>query len=108
MKVRWPERAATEFAETAAYVAREFGRPAAVKMRNVINEAVDSISQFPNIGKSSFTNEETGTEFRELPCRLSSVVYSIYNDEIYIVSIWSNRQDRAKLYSALRKEAKSM
>ena len=108
MKVRWSERAAAEFAETAAYVAREFGGQAAVKMRNVINEAVVSISQFPNIGKNSFADEETGVEFRELPCRLSSVVYSIYKNEIYIVSIWSNRQDRAKLYSALREEAKGM
>ena len=108
MKVNWSERAATEFAETAAYVAREFGGQAAVKMRNAINEAVASISQFPNIGKSSFTDEETGVEFRELPCRLNSVVYAIYKDEIYIVSIWSNRQDRARLYSALKEEAKGM
>ena len=36
MKVNWSERAATEFAETAAYVAREFGGQAAVKMRNAI------------------------------------------------------------------------
>ena len=43
MKVNWSERAATEFAETAAYVAREFGGQATVKMRNAINEAVASI-----------------------------------------------------------------
>ena len=108
MKVRWSERAAAEFAEMAAYVAREFGGQAAIKMRNGINEAVASISQFPNIGKTSFTDEETCTEFREFPCSLSSVVYTIYKDEIYIVSIWSNRQDRAKLYSALKEEAKGM
>ena len=108
MKVRWSERAALKFADTAAYVAHEFGPQAAVKMRNGINEAIASISQFPNIGKTSFTDEETGAEFRELPCRLSSVVYSIYKDEIYIVSIWSNRQDRAKLYSTMRADAKDM
>lgn len=108
MKVRWSERAATEFAETAAYIAREFGGQAAIKMRKSINEAVASISQFPNSGKSSFIDKETGVEFRELPCRLNSVVYSIYRDEIYIVSIWSNRQNRAKLYSTLRDEAKGM
>ena len=108
MNVRWSERAAIEFADTAAYVALEFGGQAAVKMRDTINEAVVSISQFPYIGKSSFTDEETGVEFRELPCRLNSVVYSIYNDGIYIVSIWSNRQDRNKLYSTLKEAAKSM
>ena len=106
MKVRWSESAAAEFAETVAYVAREFGGQAAVKMRDDINEAISSISQFPNIGKSSFTDEETCIEFRELSCRLNSVVYSIYKDEIYIVSIWSNRQDRAKLYSALKNRSK--
>ena len=108
MKVRWSERAAAEFVETAAYVAREFGGQAAIKMRNGINEAVASISQFPNIGKTSFTDEETCTEFREFSCRLSSVVYSIYKDEIYIVSIWSNRQNRANLYLTLRADAKGM
>ncbi|MBQ2176745.1 MAG: type II toxin-antitoxin system RelE/ParE family toxin, partial [Alphaproteobacteria bacterium] len=81
MKVRWAEHAAAEFVETAAYVAREFGGQAAIKMRNGINEAVASISQFPNIGKTSFTDEETCTEFREFSCPLSSLVYSIYKDE---------------------------
>lgn len=108
MNVRWSEHAAVEFADTAAYVAREFGSQAAVKMRDAINEAVVRISQFPNIGELSFTDEKTGVEFRELACRLNSVVYSIYKDEIYIVSIWSNRQNRAKLYSTLRADAKGM
>ena len=89
MKVRWSERAAAEFAETAAYVAREFGGQAAIKMRNGINEAVASISQFPNIGKASFTDEETCTEFREFPCRLSSVIYSIYKEKMrYTLSVF--------------------
>lgn len=87
MKVRWSERAAAEFAETAAYVAREFGGQAAIKMRNCINEAVAGISQFPNIGKTSFTDEETCTEFRKFPCSLSSVVYSIYKER-YILSVF--------------------
>ena len=108
MNVRWSEHAAVEFADTAAYVAREFGSQAAVKMRDDINEAVVRISQFPNIGKTSFTDEETCTEFREFSCPLSSLVYSIYKDEIYIVSIWSNRQNRANLYSTLRADAKGM
>jgi plasmid stabilization system protein ParE len=108
MNVRWSEHAAVEFADTAAYVAREFGSQAAVKMRDDINEAVVRISQFPNIGKLSFTDEKTGVEFRELACRLNSVVYSVYKEEIYIVSIWSNRQNRANLYSTLRADAKGM
>ena len=108
MKVRWSERAAAEFAETVAYVAHEFGVQAAMKMRNSINETIADISRFPNIGKSSFTDEESGIDFRELSCRLNSVVYTIYNGEIYIVSIWSNSQDRAKLYSILKEDAKGM
>lgn len=108
MNVRWSEHAALEFAETVAYVASEFGSLAAVKMRNAISEAVVRVSQYPNIGKPSFTDTETGIEFRELTCRLNSVIYSIYKDEMYIVSIWSNRQDRAKLYSTLRADAKNM
>ena len=108
MKIRWSERAATEFAATAAYVATNFGQTAAKKMRNRINEAVRDLSQFPKMGVASFTDEETGIEFRELQCRLNSVVYAIYNDEIYIVSIWSNRQNRDSLYSSLRGDAKEM
>ncbi|GEM_PF-2604581 len=108
MNVRWSNRAATEFAATAAYVAAEFGQVAAQKMRNTINKAVDNISHFPYIGVASFTDEETGIEFRELQCRLNSVVYAVYDDVIYIVSIWSNRQNRENLYSALSEDAKSM
>ncbi len=105
MRIRWSKRAAVEFADTAAYVADEFGVQAAVKIRNTINEAVGSISQFPDIGKVSFTDEETGVEFRELTCRLNSVIYTVFKEEIYIVSIWCNRQDRAALHAALRDEA---
>lgn len=108
MNVRWSKHAATEFAVTAAYVASEFGQVAAKKMRDTINKAVENISQFPQIGVASFTDEETGIVFRELQCRLNSVVYALYNDEIFIVSIWSNRQNRERLYSALSEEAKGM
>ena len=108
MRVRWSNRAATEFAATAAYVASEFGQRAALKMRDTIDMAVDNISHFPKIGVVSFTDEETGIEFRELQCRLNSVVYTIYNDEVYIVSIWCNRQSRDYLYASLLEDAKNM
>lgn len=106
MKVNWSERAAFELAETAAYIAHEFGKKSAIKFRDTIHEAVKEISKFPKIGVSSFTDEETGVEFYELVCRLSSVIYTIYQNEIFIVSIWSNRQERDKLYSDLHQIAK--
>lgn len=105
MNVRWSERALVEFADTAAYVAREFGQQAAQKMRDSINEAVASIAQFPHIGKVSFSDEKTAVEFHELAVKLSSVIYAIYEDEIYIVSIWSNRQDRTRLYAELKEQS---
>lgn len=108
MNVRWSNRAATEFAATAAYVASEFGQRAAQKMRNSIDKAVENISHFSKIGVASFTDEETGIEFRKLQCHLNSVVYAIYNNEVYIVSIWCNRQNRENLYSSLQKDAKNM
>lgn len=108
MNVRWSNHAANEFAATAAYVAVEFGQKAAQKMRNSIHKAVENISQFPKIGVASFTDKETEIEFRELQCRLNSVVYAIYKDEIYIVNIWHNRQNRDNLYSMLREDAKDM
>ena len=108
MNVRWSNRAANEFVATAAYVASEFGQKAAQKMRNSIHKAVENISQFPNIGVASFSDEETGIEFRELQCRLNSVVYAIYKEEIYIVNIWHNRQNRDNLYAMLREDAKNM
>ena len=108
MNVIWSNRAANEFAATAMYVASEFGQKAAQKMRNSIHKAVENISQFPKIGVPSFCDEETGIEFRELQCRLNSVVYAIYKDEIYIVNIWHNRQNRDNLYALLREDAKDM
>ena len=66
MNVRWSNRAATEFAATAAYVASEFGQRAALKMRNSIDKAVEDISQFPNIGVASFTDEETSIDRQHL------------------------------------------
>lgn len=108
MNVRWSNRAATEFAATAAYVASEFGQRAAQKMRNTIDKAVDNISHFPKIGVASFTDEETGIGFRELQCRLNSVVYAIHNDEVCIVSIWCNLQSLDYLYASLQEDAKNM
>ncbi|MBR5982814.1 MAG: type II toxin-antitoxin system RelE/ParE family toxin [Bacteroidales bacterium] len=108
MNVRWSERAATEFAETIAYITREFGQKSAQKVSNQINNAIANISNFPEIGAVSFFCEETEIEFRELHSYLNSVVYAIHCDEIYIVSIWSNRQDRDDLYFALRQESKDL
>lgn len=105
MNVRWSERALVEFADTAAYVAREFGQQAAHKMRDSINEAIAGIAQFPHIGKVSFSDEKTAVEFYELAMKLNSVIYAVYEEEIYIVSIWSNRQDRTRLYAELKEQS---
>ena len=102
MNVIWSERALAEFADTATYVATEFGRQAATKMRARINEAVLSIARFPQIGKVSFSDEEIYIEFRELVVNLSSAIYVIHKEEIIIVSIWNNRQNRTKLYEELK------
>ena len=104
MNVRWSERALAEFADAATYVAIEFGRQAALKMRDGINEAILNIIQFPQIGKVCFSDEETSIEFRELVVKLSSVIYVIHQEEIYIVSIWNNRQDRTNLYLELKEQ----
>jgi len=105
MRVKWSAKAAAEFVATAEYVAREFGEQAARKMHSEINEGVADIESFPMIGKESFTDEKTGIVFRELIIRLNSIVYAIHNEEIYIVSIWSNRRDRNRLYATLKKDA---
>ena len=106
MNVSWSERALAEFADAAVYVAREFGQQTALKMRASINEAILSIMQFPQIGKVCFSDEELSIDFRELMVKLSSVIYVIHEEEIYIVSIWSNRRDRSNLYSMLKNDAK--
>ena len=108
MNVRWSKRAAAEFAETAAYIAREFGLQCAKKVCNQINNAITNISNFPEIGAVSFVDEETKIEFREIHSYLNSVVYAIHCDEIFIVSIWNNRQNRDELYFALRQESKDL
>ena len=89
MNVRWSERAALEHAETVAYIVKEFGHQAAIKMRERINDAISSLVTFPYMGKKSFTDEETSVVFYEL------------EDEIFIVSVWNNRQDRMKLQAFL-------
>lgn len=99
MNVRWSEQALAEFTDTAAYVANEFGKQAAIKMRDSVNQAILTIIQFPQIGKVCFTDGEISVEFRELVVKLSSVIYVIHEEEIYIVNIWNNRQDRKKLYA---------
>ena len=86
MNVSWSERALAEFADAAVYVAREFGQQTALKMRASINEAILSIMQFPQIGKVCFSDEELSIDFRELVVKLSSVIYVIHEEEIYIVT----------------------
>ena len=108
MNVSWSERALAEFADAAVYVAREFGQQTALKMRASINEAILSIMQFPQIGKVCFSDEELSIDFRELVVKLSSVIYVILEEEIYIVSIWSNRRDRSNLYTMLKNDAKQI
>ena len=107
MMVRWSKRALSEFSATVSYVTREFGKMAAIKMIEGVENAVSCIEQFPNVGVASFIDEETGIEFREFHCRLNSVVYAVHCDEVYIVSIWNNRQDRSKLYTSLRNDTRT-
>ena len=108
MNVSWSERALAEFADAAVYVAKEFGQQTALKMRASINEAILSIMQFPQIGKVCFSDEELSIDFRELVVKLSSVIYVIHEEDIYIVSIWSNRRDRSNLYTMLKNDAKQI
>ena len=108
MIVSWSERALAEFADAAVYVAKEFGQQTALKMRASINEAILSIMQFPQIGKVCFSDEELSIDFREFVVKLSSVIYVIHEEEIYIVSIWSNRRDRSNLYTMLKNDAKQI
>lgn len=108
MNVRWSEQAGLEFVSMVAYVANKFGNATAIKAKGFIDEAVNDIAQFPKIGKVSFTDEETSVEFREFATRLNSVVYTVYKNEIYIVSIWSNRRNRKRLYSSLHSIAKEL
>ncbi|MBR5984214.1 MAG: type II toxin-antitoxin system RelE/ParE family toxin [Bacteroidales bacterium] len=108
MDIRWSEKAATEFADTISYVSQEFGQHTAQKIRNSIVNSIGIISQFPNAGKVSFIDEKKNVEFHELPSKFNSIIYSIYNDNIYIVSIWSNRRNRAKLYALLKSEANNL
>ena len=83
MKVKWSENAGKEFASLVAYVAHEFGNKVALKLRDEIFSCVKRISEFPQLGMSSFVDEMTNVEFRGLKAGLNSVVYSIYNNEIY-------------------------
>ena len=108
MTIRWSKQAIDDLSATAAYVAQTFGRQSAVNLRDTINDSIEKLAQFPQLGVVSFADEKTGVEFRELESRLNNIVYTIYNNEIYIVSIWSNRQNRDQLYSALRRAAKEM
>ncbi|MBR3986838.1 MAG: type II toxin-antitoxin system RelE/ParE family toxin [Bacteroidales bacterium] len=101
MNVRWSERAALELAETVAYIVKEFGHQAAIKMRERINDAISSLVTFPYMGKKSFTDEETSVVFYELADKQSSIIYTIFEDEIFIVSVWNNRQDRMRLQAFL-------
>ena len=79
MTIRWSKQAIDDLSATAAYVAQTFGRQSAVNLRDSINDSIEKLAQFPQLGVVSFADEKTGVEFRELESRLNNIVYTIYN-----------------------------
>ena len=68
-----------------------------IKLKNIINERINLLKQYPEMGrKTDFA------EIRAIIFEYYSILYRVEKSTIFIVAFWDNRQNPKKLLSLLQ------
>ncbi len=93
LKLEWRPRANLDRQSIASYLGIEYGSPdAAVKAIASIDEAIEQIRLFPQIGKR-FRHERLANEYRMVQASPYTVFYRIDGGTIVIYRILHQRQN---------------
>lgn len=101
MQVEWTTQAQNDLAEVLRYIVDKFGLNTAVRVNGEILEDVDNLSRFPLLGRTIFTESNSGLEYRSLSLKKSSAIYIIEGDIVKVVMLWNNSRDTKQLRAIL-------
>ncbi|HLS30668.1 MAG TPA: type II toxin-antitoxin system RelE/ParE family toxin [Flavobacteriaceae bacterium] len=88
-KIRWTSNALRELQQTFEYLEREFSEKELNKLAIEIEHTMKLISQNPYL----FQKSEFKNIYRAIIFRFNILYYRINNDEVEILSFFSNRQN---------------
>lgn len=101
MIIEWSEGAFRDYDEIINYIISEFGLRAARDFRTKLLKNITVLSNQPYAGKEEYTNPNTQIEYRSLACKQYSIIYTLVDEKLIIVSFWNNRKDPASLLDIL-------
>ena len=97
-KYRWLSEALDDMAHEIEYEREEFGLKAAQRTESKVREGIRQLCEFPYSGvryeEDLFYN---GQEVRVLHLRRISVIYSVEDEMITLIAVWSNYQNPDRL-----------
>ncbi len=94
MKVNWSERAENELSQNLAYLAKMWNAQVAGKFLTKLVSKINSIKSNPN----QFPSYDSTRNIRKCLIRKQiSVYYTFDESEIYILSVFNNKQTPEKL-----------
>lgn len=91
-KIHWTPNSLEELSATIEYVERNFGERQLNKLAQKIEEVTQLISQNPEL----FPKSEYENVYRVAILKFNTMYYRVRNNEIEILSFFSNRQNPDK------------
>ena len=89
----WLNGAREDLNSELEYVCSEFGVQYAEKAFHKVVDAIDTLRQFPRLGKCFFDVTYHEREVRTFSIKQTSIIYCDMGEVLLIISIWNNRRD---------------
>ena len=102
MRIEWSHRALDDLSEILKYVIDTFGETAAYHVNNEINDDVDKLAFFPQLGRIYYHDTESGITYRALTSKYHKILYYSKGDVLKVVLLWNTRRDNKELTRQLQ------
>lgn len=93
-KISWTRNATTELEHTISYLEKNFSDSVIRRLVQKLESIITIISENPELYPSS---HELSNIRKVVILKFNTMYYTVRNDEIIILSFFSNRKDKSKL-----------
>lgn len=94
MRYEWTDFAKEGRDQIADYILERFGEKRSIKFLDNVDEAVDMILRYPNIGTIDPLFADRSVTYRSVVVDgLSKMVYRVEDNVIYIAAMWDCRRE---------------
>ena len=102
MRIEWSPRALDDLSDILKYVVDTFGETAAYHVNNEINDEVEKLAFFPQLGRIYYHDTESGITYRALTSKYHKILYYSKGDILKVVLLWYTRRDNKELTRQLQ------